>query len=99
MACCGKARAVQRLKTAKKVALESTASLGTYRALKDKDPASLPPKLLLDYHHKTHMLYGGAIKRVPPNKKFINSIVDIHDKLVNEMLKQEMKHNTPLKKI
>ena len=99
MACCGKRKAAKRLQEARKKALENNVSLGSYRAMKDKDPASLPPKLLVDYHRKTHMLYGGAIKRNPPNIQFINSTFDIHKNLVTEMLKREMKHNTPLKKI
>lgn len=99
MACCGKRRTAQRLRNARKKALENNVSLGTYRAIKDKDPAVLPPKLLVEYHRKSQMLYGGAIKRNPPNTKLINSIVDVHDKFVTEMLKRGMKHNTPLKKI
>ena len=99
MACCGKRRAAQRLRNVRKKAQEINVSLGSYRAIKDKDPALLPPKLLVEYHQKTQMLYGGAMKRNPPNKKFINSIVDIHDKFVTEMLKRGMKHNTSLKKI
>jgi len=67
--------------------------------MKDKDPSTLTNPQVLDYHKKTHMLYAGNIKRNPPNKKFINSIVDLHDKFVKEMLKRGMKHNTPLKKI
>lgn len=98
MACCGKRRAAKRLQAARRKALENNASLGTYRAMKDKDPASLPSKLLVEYHRKTHVLYEGAIKRNPPNIQFINSISDIHKNVVTEILKRKMKHNTPLKK-
>ena len=67
--------------------------------MEDKNPSSLVTKTLLDFHRKTHMLYSGAIKRKPQNKKFINSIVVLHDKLVREMLKRKFKHTTPLKKL
>lgn len=62
-------------------------------------PASLKDKQLLDYHKKAHMLYEGNISRKPLNKPFVNSMVDLHDKFVSEMLKRGMKHNTPLQKI
>jgi hypothetical protein len=67
--------------------------------LKEARPSSLNSKLLLDYHMKTHMIYAGAIKRNPPNKPFINSIVDIHNNFAKEIVKRGMKHNTPLKKV
>lgn len=67
--------------------------------MKGKVPSSLKDRTLLDYHKKTHMLYAGNIKRRPVNKKFLNSIVDLHNKFVAEMLKRGMKHNTPLKKV
>ena len=67
--------------------------------MKGKIPSSLKSKTLLDYHKKTHMLYAGNIKRKPVNKEFVNSIVDLHDKFVAEMLKRGMKHTSPLKKI
>jgi hypothetical protein len=67
--------------------------------LKDAHPSSLESKRLLDYHRKTHMIYAGALRHNPPNKPFVNSIVDLHDKFVKEMLKRGIKHNTPLKKI
>ena len=67
--------------------------------MKDRVPAELKDKQLLDLHKKTHMLYAGNIKRNPVNKKFVNSVVDLHDRFVKEMLKRGMKHITPLKKI
>lgn len=67
--------------------------------MKDKVPTSLKDKQLLDYHKKTHMLYAGNIKRKPVNRAFVNSVVDLHNRFVEEMLKRGMKHNTPLKKI
>ncbi|MGD2072714.1 MAG: hypothetical protein PVG65_04420 [Candidatus Thorarchaeota archaeon] len=70
--------------------------------IKELTPLSvkkLPNPLLLDYHRKTHMLYSSAIKRIPPNKEFINTIINIHDLIVKEMLKRKLKHTTPLKKI
>ena len=70
-----------------------------FRSMRDKRPSLLPDKLLLDYHKKTHMLYAGAIARKPLNKPFVNSTVDLHDNLVEEMLNRGMQHNTPLKKV
>lgn len=67
--------------------------------MKDEKPSSLSTQQLLDFHRKTHMLYEGAKKRKPQNKAFINSMVELHDRFVSEMLKRKMKHNTPLKKI
>lgn len=67
--------------------------------MKQKVPSSLKDKQLLDYHKKTHMLYAGNIKRKPVNKVFVNSIVDLHNKFVNEMENRGMKHKTPLKKV
>jgi len=67
--------------------------------IRETNPASLSNQLLLDYHRKTHMLYEVAIRRSPPNKKFANSMVTAHNRIVKEMKKRGMKHNTPLKKI
>jgi len=64
-----------------------------------QNPEPLPDKLLLDYHRKTHMFYNGAIKRTPPNKSYVNTVVDVHDKFVKAMLKRGMSHNSPLQKI
>lgn len=62
-------------------------------------PSSLTDKQLLDYHKKTHMLYAGNVKRNPVNKSFVNSIVELHDKFVEDMQRRKMNHKTPLKKI
>jgi hypothetical protein len=70
-----------------------------FTSIRDRSPSELENQTLLDYHRKCHMLYAGNIKRNPPNKQFINSLVSYHDRLVKEMLKRGMKHNTPLKKI
>jgi len=67
--------------------------------MKDANLSEKTNKQLLDYHRKCHMLYGGNMKNRPVNKQFINSIVDLHDKIVKEMAKRKMKHNTPLRKI
>lgn len=69
------------------------------RSMKDKVPADLTDKQVLDYHKKTHMLYAGNIKRNPVNKVFVNSIVDLHNRFVEEILKRGMQHKTPLKKV
>jgi hypothetical protein len=74
-------------------------SMALFKSFRDAKPSKLENQTLLDYHRKTHMLYAGNVKRDPPNKQFINSIVSFHDRLVKEMLKRNMKHTTPLKKI
>lgn len=66
---------------------------------KGKKISDLKDKTLLDYHKKTHMLYAGNIKRKPVNKKLINDIVILHDKIVKEMIKRKFNHNSPLEKI
>lgn len=70
-----------------------------FSKLQDTNPKKVSNSYLLDVHRKTHMLYAGNIKHKPPNKDFINSIVDLHDQVVKEMLSRNMKHNTPLEKI
>lgn len=74
-------------------------SIKVFKSLKDDNPKKLNNSQLSDYHRKTHMLYAGNIKRRPVNKDFINAVVSYHNRLVKEMLKRKMKHNTPLEKI
>lgn len=54
---------------------------------------------LLDLHRKCHMLYMANIRHKNLNKKFLNSIVMFHVKIVKEMLRRNMKHNSPLKRV
>ena len=68
-------------------------------AMRDTNLSELSNQQLLDYHRKCHMLYGGNIKNNPVNKKFVNSIVTLHDRIVKQMMKRNMKHNTPLVKL
>jgi hypothetical protein len=95
MPCCGKRR---RAVQARRLVAEQQ-NKRIFKSMRDKKPTLLPDKLLLDYHKKTHMLYAGAIARKPLNKPFINSTVDLHDNLVDEMLNRGMNHTTPLKKV
>jgi len=74
-------------------------SLRLYKLLKDAVPSKLTNQQLLEYHRKTHMLYQGNIRHRPPNKQFINMIVDLHDSFVKEILRRGMNHKSPLKKI
>lgn len=74
-------------------------SLSMTKAMKDVNLSEIPNNLLLDYHRKTHMLYGGNIKNKPINKQFINFIVELHNNIVKEMTNRKMKHNTPLPKL
>lgn len=82
--------------------LMEVASIQTLAKIKNLTTTSikkLPTPTLLDYHRKTHMLYSAAMKRNPPNKEFVNKVVDIHDLIVEDMIKRKIKHKTPLKKI
>lgn len=98
MACCGKAKRakVKNLMETQSFLLNSLKQLGL---MKDRDPKDLNNKTLNDYHMKTHMLYAGNIKHRPLNKKFINSVVSLHNKLVKEMLNRGMNHSSPLNKV
>jgi len=98
MGCCkGKRKAkLQRLMQKRILELEQ---LKIHKKMDEKLPSSLKNPTLIDYHRKTHMLYQGNIKRKPLNTKFINSIVNLHNNFVTEMLKRRMKHNTPLSKV
>ena len=98
MACCGRGRnpKVKALKEEPKVLKHSLKILQEY---KDADPTSFNQKLLQDYHMDIHRLYASTIKRRPINKTFINTIVQLHDKFVNEIIRRKLKHKTPLNKI
>lgn len=76
-----------------------TRSLKMMKAMKDANLSEISNQQILDYHRKCHMLYAGNIKHTPVNKTFINSIVTFHNSIVKELLKRNIKHNTPLKKI
>lgn len=71
-------------------------SVNVLKTFMDKSPSGLDNKVLLDYHRKCHMLYAGNTARPNPNKKFLSDVVRAHDKIVKEMLKRGMHHNTPL---
>lgn len=98
MACCGKKRKPQVRRVMQKRILELD-MLKTLKRMDKRDPSILGSPTLIDYHRKTHMLYKGNIIRKPVNRKFVNSIVNLHNKFVKEMLKRRIKHNTPLTKI
>jgi hypothetical protein len=74
-------------------------SLGMMKVMKGANLTKLTDQTLLDYHRKCNILYAGNLRHSPPNKSFINSIVMLHNTLVNEMEKRKIKHNTPLKKL
>ena len=94
MACCNKKikKPVMDTKLFKRSLVEAT-------KMKDANLSQKTNKQLLDYHRKSHILYGGNMKNRPINKQFINSIVELHEQLVKEMAKRKMKHNTQLRKI
>jgi len=94
--------ACTKRRTVKKVQMDTKffkRSLVEATSMKDANLSEKTNKQLLDYHRKCHMLYGGNMKNRPINKTFINSIVDLHDKIVKEMTNRKMSHNTPLRKI
>lgn len=98
MACCGRGRN-PRVKTLKEEPTALKHSLKILQEYKDADPTSFNPKLLKDYHMDFHRLYASTIKRRPINRTFINTIVNLHDKFVNEMLRRNINHSSPLNKI
>jgi len=66
------------------------------RNLKNQNPESikkLNTKQLLDYHRKCHMLY----ELHENNLQFRREIIRIHDMIVKEMERRNLKHKTPLK--
>lgn len=77
--------------------LNLLATLAKLRDYNSSNIHTLNDKRLLDYHRKTHMLYNSALVR-KTNTQYINSVVDMHDFFVEEMLKRGMKHTSPLKK-
>ena len=99
MACCNKKKKAKKIRQKRLMEVFFQNSLKVFKSFKDADPAKLNNKKLIDYHRKCHMLHAGNLKRPKPNKQFINAIVAFHDKLVKEILKRGMKHNSPLKKI
>lgn len=74
-------------------------SLQIFKSVRDVDLKKVNNKTLLDLHRKCHMLYMANIRHKNLNKEFLNSIVVFHDKIVKEMLKRNMKHSSPLKKV
>lgn len=95
MACCQKRRKAQVKKLMKRRIFEVDA-YKVLRNLKEKDAATLQDILLIDFHRKTHKLYKEAVKHKPPNKKFINHVVSLHNEYVTEMKKRGLKHDTSL---
>jgi hypothetical protein len=99
MACGCSNKRKKQLKEKIKRKIQEAEHLKIQGKMANANPASLSTKVLVDYHYKTHMLYNGNIKRKPVNKKFINSIVSLHNNLVKEMLKRNIKHTSPMNKI
>jgi len=95
MACCQKRRKAQVKKLMNRRIFEAE-SYKLLRNLKEKDPSTLQDILLNSFHLKTHKLYKGAVKHKPPNKKFINHVVSLHNEYVAEMKKRGLKHDTHL---
>lgn len=99
MACCGGKRRKEKTKSIMERRRFESKGFKILRLIKGKLPSDLPNQLLLDYHRKCHMLYTGALQHKPPNKVFINQVVEIHDLYVKEMKRRGMKHNTPLSRV
>jgi len=74
-------------------------SLAQISRMNDTNLSDIFNNLLLNYHIKCHMIYGSNMKNRPINKTFINSIADLHSRIVKEIKNRKMKHNTPLRKI
>ena len=74
-------------------------SFQLFKAIQDVNLKKVNNATLLDLHRKCHMLYMANIHHKNLNKKFLNSLVKFHDEIVREMLKRNMKHSSPLKKV
>jgi len=100
MACCNKkSDEIKQLRKLTMLRLLEVEDLKVFNNFKGKDVTSLTNPLLLDYHRKTHMLFASASGRRPINQAFIDRIIVIHNRYVDEILKRGMTHSTPLKKI
>ncbi len=96
MVCCGKKRKDRAKKVMKRRIFEIK-SQATIKNFKTKDPTILTDQGLINSHNKIHTLYNTSIKFNPPNKKFINHVVSLHVKFVDEMNRRKMKHTSPIK--
>jgi len=98
MPCCHKRRKAQVIKLVQRRIFESD-SHTIIKNLKVNAPSILNDQKLVNTHTKIHSLYSKAIKFNPPNKKFINNVVSIHNRYVEEMIKRKMKHTSPIKNL
>ena len=99
MPCCGDVRRKQKNKRIIARRNFEANAFKHLREMKEKNAESLNKKLLDEFHRKCHMLYSGAIKYKPPNKMFIQQVVELHNQYISEMKKKGMKHNTPLYRV
>jgi len=99
MGCNCSSRSKERLKNNIKNRLFEVEQLKATRLMKSQNPTLLTDTQLLDYHEKTHALYEGNINRKKINKKLTDFIFDLHNTSVQEMLKRQIDHQTPLNKI
>lgn len=95
---------LEYLKTLKTIneGISKSEIITTLKKITDTTPKQLTQlsnKQILDYHRKFHMFYNGNINRKPLNKDFINLVVDLHNKVVAELIRRKYKHNTPLEGI
>ena len=51
---------------------------------------------LVELHRKCHMLYGAWTKKGNVKKEAFDFIMKVHDELVKEMNRRNLKHNSPL---
>lgn len=65
----------------------------------DATSEPLEDETLIENHKKIHKLYMNSIKKRPLHRKLINIIVEYHDNYANEIIKRNMNHITPLRKL
>jgi len=75
----------------------------TYNRLKEieKDVSgrivrSLTNPQLIELHRKCHMLYGAWTKKGNVKREAFEFLFNVHEKIVEEMLRRKINHNTPL---
>ena len=67
--------------------------------LKNISFSSIDKDILFEYHRKCHKVYKKAMSFKQPNTKFVNQVVMTHERLMKELLKRGVRHDTYLEKI
>jgi len=95
MVCCQKKRKAQTQSLIQRRIFESDA-YRTIKNLNGTDPTLLQDRILIKTHNKIHSMYNKAIKFNPPNKKFIQNVVLMHNHYAEEIQKRRISHTSPI---